>query len=161
MLRLTLPRIFLGVAIVLSAGAQAQTAYRWVDRAGNVHYSDQPPPADAGAVQEKRLQGSVVDTSGLGYEMQRAVENFPVTLYTSTDCGNPCDVARGFLGRRKIPYTEKVLKNAEDFAAFKAATGLSDPLVPILSVGDKSSRGYLESDWKALLDAAGYPASGR
>ena len=33
--------------LAASGGTSAQDMYRWVDAQGKVHYSDQPPPADA------------------------------------------------------------------------------------------------------------------
>ena len=31
---------------LLATGADAQNLYRWVDKNGKVHYSDQPPPKE-------------------------------------------------------------------------------------------------------------------
>lgn len=45
---------FAGTLLALSFGVSADV-YRWVDKDGRVHYSDQPPPP--GARQEKELQG--------------------------------------------------------------------------------------------------------
>jgi glutaredoxin len=145
-----------------AANAAAQTAYRWVDKSGHVHYSDQPPPADAGQVEEKRLGGaSVIDTSGPDYATRTAAANFPVTLYTSADCQDECRQARDFLARRHIPYGERLMRSSEDAEAYKRATGQSEVFVPSLAVGSRFQRGFLESSWNALLDVAGYPGAGR
>jgi hypothetical protein len=55
-----------------------------VDKSGKVHYSDQPPPKEIKKVDQPRLKSSTIETSGLSYEAQEAVKNFPVTLYTTT-----------------------------------------------------------------------------
>ena len=145
------------ILAAFSLVAAAQSAYRWVDKDGSVHYSDQPPPPEIKKLERKTLGDNVVDTSDMPYELRRAAENFPVTLYTSDDCGDPCVLAKELLQRRKTPFTEKRLKTAEDVAAYKAATGFSDAYAPTLAVGRQSAEGYVESEWNGLLDAAGYP----
>lgn len=40
-------RFLLVVAILAFAGPAAAQMYKWIDKDGKVHYSDQPPPADA------------------------------------------------------------------------------------------------------------------
>jgi hypothetical protein len=39
--------VTLGLAVVLSATAFAQTLYRWTDEQGKIHYTDTPPPTNA------------------------------------------------------------------------------------------------------------------
>ncbi len=155
----TLPVLLL-LGPLLAADAAAQTTYRWLDKSGKVHYSDQPPPPDIGSVDEKRLgKSSVIETSGPGYATRTAAANFPVTLYTSADCQDDCKLARDFLTRRRIPYSEKVIRNSDDAEAYKRATGATDVFVPSLSVGSQFQRGFLDSAWSALLDNAGYPGA--
>src|SRR5436190_21993168 len=44
----TLAAVLAGIALVGPPGrAGAQEVYRWYDRDGNVHYTQQPPPPDA------------------------------------------------------------------------------------------------------------------
>ena len=52
----------LALALAL-AGAQA--VYRWVDKNGKVHYSDQPPPEEVKNVQQKKLGGGTVEVSDM------------------------------------------------------------------------------------------------
>ena len=86
--------------------------------------------------------------------MQQAVKNFPVTLWMY-DCGEPCTQARSHLARRGVPYTERnAQKEAE---ALKKLTGSID--VPVLIVGTTRLKGYLDTEWDAALDNAGYPKS--
>jgi hypothetical protein len=52
-------RLALAIAMIalVPALAQAQSVYRWVDKSGKVHYSDQPPPEEVKNVQQKRVGG--------------------------------------------------------------------------------------------------------
>ena len=151
-------------ALLLIPGAQAQTTYRWVGKDGQVHYSDQPPPPADGNkdLQLKKLRGgNVVDTGGaFSYDTEQAAKNFPLTLYTATNCTDNCKMARDFLARRGAPYNEKVIQTAEDAAEFRKLTGSQDMIVPLLAAGKKLEKGYEEDAWNRLLDGAGYPAKG-
>jgi len=147
-------RIMTSVVILLAATGTLLAAqiYRWVDEQGNVEWRDTPPPPNAKKVEIRRPGGSMIETSSLPYSVQQAAKNFPVTLWT-TDCGAPCDQARAHLARRGVPYTEKDPQN--DIEAFTKLTGGSE--VPVLYVGANRVKGYLESEWDAALDVAGYP----
>ncbi len=147
------------IATLFAAGAQAQTAYRWVDQQGKVHFSDQPPPAaEARNVQKQRLKAaSVVETSGPGYDTKQAMREFPLTLYTSENCKEACKSARDFLTQRAAPYTEKVVRTAVDADEFRKATGSEELRVPVLMAGKKLEKGFEPGAWRNLLDAAGYP----
>ncbi|MEW5887677.1 MAG: glutaredoxin family protein [Pseudomonadota bacterium] len=147
------------VLLALATGAAAQTLYRWVDREGKVHYSDQPPPADARKVHQPRVGGNVVQTSTLPYATQKARELYPVTLYTSAECKSECDMARGFLTRRGIPFSETVLATPEDHENFKKLFKADGVFLPSLAVGSRRMQGYEEGAWNGLLDDAGYPRS--
>ena len=141
------------VAILLAAPLSAAQLYRWVDEKGNVEYRDTPPPASAKKVEQlRRSGGTVVEASSLPFSVQQAAKNFPVTLWNSS-CGAPCDQARAHLVRRGVPHTEKDPQS--DIEAFKKLTGGLE--VPVLYVGANRIKGYLEGEWDAALDVAGYP----
>lgn len=143
------------LALLLSAASGSLLAaqlYRWVDENGRVEWRDTPPPANAKQVERRTVGGSTIETSSLPYSVQQAARNFPVTLWNSS-CGAPCDQARAHLARRGVPYTEK--DPQADVEAFKKLTGGLD--VPVLYVGSNRIKGYLESEWDAALDVAGYP----
>jgi glutaredoxin len=148
------------LALVLIAAtnpALAGELYRWVDENGGVHYSDQPPPPDARSAERKRL-GDKPGQGQVSYALQQAMKNFPVTLYVSDDCGEPCKAAASYLTRRGVPFAQKDARQEADADALRALTG-GKLEVPVASVGPKVLRGYEESAWKATLDAAGYPGS--
>jgi len=57
----------LGLALALSfvtAGAVAGTVYKWMDRSGQVHYTDRPPRAADARIIEVIQQGTVVADAG-------------------------------------------------------------------------------------------------
>lgn len=142
--------------MVLPLAASAQALYKWVGKDGKVHYSDQPPPQEARKVEQPRLRGGSIDTSGLPYETQQAAKNFPVTLYTSAECQESCERARAFLRRRGVPFSESVLATEEQFDAHKRLFGAENVFLPAISVGRQRQQGFEEGAWNGLLDAAGY-----
>lgn len=145
--------------VLLSAGAAlAQSTYRWVDQEGKVHYSDRPPPAKAAREVKERKVVLPSAEKPQPYDVRQAMENFPVTLYVTADCASPCKAGRDYLNKRGIPFTEKALSSNEEIAALREKIGASGDLsVPLLMVGSKHAKGFLESSWAGLLDAAGYP----
>jgi hypothetical protein len=143
------------IAYAFGSGCVAAAQlYRWVDEKGNVEWRDTPPPPNAKQVEERSVGANTIETSTLPYSVQQAVKKFPVTLW-AFDCGDPCDRARAHLKRRGVPHVERNPQKEAD--ALKSLTGGLD--VPVLLVGSKQLKGYLESDWDAALDSAGYPRS--
>lgn len=144
---------------LLSAGtALAQSTYRWVDQDGKVHFGDRPPSANAAREVKERKVALPASEKQLSHDTRKAMESFPVTLYVTPDCASPCKVGRDYLSKRGIPFTEKVLSSSEEIAAVREKIGNGGDFgVPLLMVGNKSSKGFLESSWSGLLDAAGYP----
>jgi hypothetical protein len=148
------------LALMLIAAANPALAgdlYRWVDENGTVHYSDQPPPPQARSAERKRL-GDRPGQGPVSYALQQALKNFPVTLYVSDDCGEPCQAAASYLNRRGVPFTQKDARQEANANALMALTG-GKLEVPVATVGSSLLRGYEESAWKATLDAAGYPSA--
>ena len=146
------------LAFFLTA-VSASTLYRWTDQSGNVHYSDTAPPANAKNVQKMGAAGqgageapSAMDQS---YAMQLAVKNFPVTVYTSKQCGKACTEGLDYLKKRGVPYTEKVVATQDEIDALVKLAGAAQ--VPVLVVGIDIRKGYAEHGWSEALDTAGYP----
>ena len=145
-----------GLALVFGV-AQAQT-YRWVDEQGRVLYSDLPPPPGARNVEKRSLGGSIVETSIPPFELQRAMKTSPVTLFSSPTCKQACAQARAALNARGVPFREVQVWNEETNEELRRVTGGND--VPVLLVGRDLQKGFLQSDYDALLDIAGYPKIG-
>lgn len=146
--------IMLLAAAVSLAAIAAQPLYRWVDSEGKVHYSDQPPPPSVRQVEERNLSGTR-GAQQLPYELEQAVRNFPVTLYT-TACGAACAEARKLLSKRGVPHSELDASHIETQKELMGLIG-GDLVVPVLKVGRSVLRGFEETLWNRELDAAGYP----
>lgn len=146
--------LLLACLAILPLGVRAGEIYRWVDPSGIVQYSD-VPNADAERIDTNK--SSEADTTGenLPYETLRAQENFPVTLYVASGCGETCNQARSLLSKRGIPFTEKSLNTREEVEAFKQLSGIDG--IPVLLVGKTYLRGFLAEQWHSELDVAGYP----
>ena len=140
----------------VAGGALAQQ-YRWTDDQGRVHYTDTPPPASAREVSKKELKGSVV-SSEAPFELQLAVKNAPVTLYTSPTCKEGCAAARDALNKRGVPFKEVQVWDEETNALLKRVSGSNQ--VPALVVGRSRHTGYEQGAYDKLLDIAGYPKAG-
>ena len=150
-------RLCLLSMLAVSFFANAQPLYKWVDKSGKVHYSDQPPPKEIKKVDQPRLGTSTIETSGLPYGAQQAARDFPVTLFTSSDCKAECDTARAFLRKRGIPFSESAVATSDDTAAFKKRFGSDNVFLPSMTVGSQKQQGFEEGAWNSLLDGAGYP----
>ncbi len=143
--------------LVFALAAQAQL-YRWTDENGNVHYTDTQPPANAKNVEQKesaRAGGAEATAAQQSYALQQAVKNFPVTIYTSKDCGKPCKEGLDFLKKRGVPYTEKVVATQAEIDELVKLAGA--PRVPVMVVGIAVQKDFEEHAWNEALDTAGYP----
>jgi len=146
--------------LMFSTLTVAQTAYRWVDKSGKVHYSDQPPPQDIKKVEQRRIgAGNRIDTAGLPFETQKAAKDFPVTLYTAADCTVECQNAREFLNKRGVPFRESAINSPDDAAAYRKTFGNDKLFLPSITVGSQKMQGYSDERWNSLLDDAGYARS--
>lgn len=147
--------IALGLFLILLNTAQAGSLYRWTDKDGKVHYGDRPAE-DALAAEQKKFS----DTAGevdLPYGVRKARQDFPVTLYVSSNCGEYCVHARALLNRRGVPFVEKNIATKEDVASLKQITGGDS--TPALTVGRTPIIGFEAGQWNRELDIAGYPQS--
>jgi hypothetical protein len=95
-----------------------------------------------------------INTSGMPFELRRAVENFPVTLYTGLNC-TPCDAGKALLSSRGVPFIEKTIDTQADINALKTRN-LGDQL-PVLNVGSRTIKGFEAEEWEAALNFASYP----
>lgn len=154
-------RLIAGAIVVAAlAGALAAAAqtnvYRWVDKDGKIHFSDTPPPEEAKSVSQKRMGGGYIEEANLPYATQIAMKRNPVTLYTASGCGTPCDRGRELLSNRGVPFSEKnAAATQADRDALTKLAGSAE--VPLLMVGENKLRGYDEDQWNSALDGAGYP----
>jgi hypothetical protein len=150
--------IVLAMCIALAAAAaQAQTVYKWVDKDGKVHFGD-TPPMDRDATAQRVPSGGPSTDEQLPYATQVAMKKNPVVMYASGGCGEMCSKGRELLSRRGIPFTEKHPEtNPDDAKALRDLVGAL--VVPVVSVGSNTLRGFDEDQWQAALDEAGYAKS--
>ncbi len=155
-------RVLIAFSLLVFALAAEAQLYRWTDERGAVHYTDTPPPADAKNVQKKasaRAGGAEAAAAAQRpYALQQAVKNFPVTIYTSKDCGDPCKKAVDYLNKRGVPFAEKVVAKQDDIEELTKLAGA--PRVPVMLVGVTVLKDYEEQGWSEALDTAGYPKTG-
>lgn len=153
-------RVLVAAVLTLLSLTAAADVYVIRDKSGKiVGYSDQPPPSSATEV--RRLIDNRSDTDQLSYEMRRAVDLAPVSLYTSPTCNNICDSARKLLSQRKIPFSEQSVTTQEQLDALKQLVGRDNPQVPVLVVGRQPTEGFAAPTWNNALDTAGYPKASR
>jgi glutaredoxin len=158
-------RILLAIALcAFTIGAAAQV-YRWTDAQGRVNITDQPPPVSAKAKDVKKLDAGIAtsapdtapSTAQEPFALQQAKAKFPVTLYTVPNCEG-CNAARTLLNARGVPFKENNLADPAQIEEFKQVVGGNT--VPAIIVGTTVQKGFEESTYQKLLDAAGYPTTG-
>lgn len=147
--------VFLAAAVAAGA-AQAQPVYRIVGPDGRVTYSDKPPTAATVPSSMGALSTVAAGDPALPAELRSVAAKAPVTLYTNARCDS-CGQARALLQQRGVPFSEKTVSSGAEVDALQKLTG--DAVVPSVSIGGQHLRGYLDTDWSAALDAAGYPRS--
>jgi hypothetical protein len=143
--------------LVLAFAAAAQSTYRWTDKEGKVHYTDHPPAPNEASKVEKKPSVLLGADPTASYALRQATADYPVTLYTQPECGDPCKDGRDHLMQRGVPFTDKRVATEADVAALRPLIGEGEPILPVMQIGRKVAKGYLRSNWDSLLDAAGYP----
>lgn len=144
--------------LLCAAAAQAQTLYRWTDEKGKVQITDTPPPASAKGVQKSQASATAERAEQVPFETSRAMQDFPVTLYTFVDCEQLCTRARDALNKRGVPFKEIQIHTREGVEELKASSGSTE--APTLFVGRSVQKGFDQAAYDALLDAARYPKAG-
>ena len=147
----TLSALLLSVLCLVLAEAQAakssttspdeapvgKKAYKWIDHEGNVSYHDQPPPEGSKyKVEERILKGEKTPSKK---SLTRQILRAPVVVYMIPKCLS-CDMARTYLQRRKVPFTEKNVEgNRVLIEELKKKAGSLS--VPTILVGEKGDAG--------------------
>ena len=157
-------RILLAVTLCAFAFGAGAQVYRWTDDQGRVHITDTPPPSSAKGVKKSGATSAAPSAAAAPqpagqepFAVQQAKSKFPVTLYTVPNCQG-CEAARKLLNARGVPFKEISLTDAAQMDEFKQTVGGNT--VPAMMVGSTVQKGFEESAYQRLLDAAGYPATG-
>jgi len=156
----TTSTLLLLAGAALAAAAFAQQMYRWTDEKGRVHITDTPPPPSARNVQKKKAAAAPAEgnTQQLSYDLALAMKEYPVVLYTSPLCKEPCANARAALNQRSVPFLEVQVWDIPSNELLKRISGSNQ--VPTLVVGSSVQQGYEQGAFDALLDSARYPKAG-
>ena len=144
------------VLAFIAVGAVAQPVYRQVDKNGKVTFSDRAPTASTEAASAPQGGVTAPANAGLPYELRQVAQRYPVTLYSSDECG-PCSTARSLLVTRGIPFEERTVKSNEEVQALQRLSSQSS--LPLLTIGSQQLKGFSDAEWSQYLDAAGYPKS--
>lgn len=142
-------------ATLLLVAPAAHALFKVVGPDGRVTYTDRPPAAADGRAQSVNRDTGRSSDPTLPYALRQVASRFPVTLYTMSDCGDACTMARTLLAKRGVPYTERIAETNEDRQAWAQLVG--GTAAPVLKVGDQSLRGFTPTAWDDVLDVAGYP----
>lgn len=164
------------LGLCLASPVLASGLYRWTDSAGRVQYGDAPPP---GAHQVQRLRATtaeVLDASKApalsevraATPSSAAVVPPDVTLVLFvTDCGEVCQLAKGFMGERSLAYRE-IDPKADDASREAFLKASPNSVVPTLQIqkanGESTSvNGYNSNQWYESLKKVGvtFPAPGK
>lgn len=155
-------RFALAVVLAAAGVAAAQQLYRWTDEKGHVHITDTLPPANAKNVRKMKPKPAAVapakPAAEVPFVLARAMKDFPVTLYTSPNCAEPCVAARTVLNERGVPFSEVQVWEEESNAELKRISGNTQ--VPTIKVGASVFSGFERTAYESLLDSAGYPSAG-
>ncbi|MDR1463343.1 MAG: glutaredoxin family protein [Azoarcus sp.] len=150
---INIPVAVLIVFASTAAMAEPSAIYRWKDNKGHIHYSDKPPPGDRA---EPIEFASKTPASAPSYATRKAIQDFPVTLFTSVNCRQLCDDARDLLEKREVPFVEHQIGTEADLSAFYKRFGDAAE-IPVLTVGTMPFMGFEPIGWHRQLDLAGYP----
>jgi glutaredoxin len=148
-------------AAALALATPAQALFKVVNPDGSITYTDRPPPPTPNArVTPLGRPGSAPaePDNPMPPELRQTMQRYPVTLYTTSECG-PCNTGRQMLLTRGIPFNERRVSTEEDAQALERLFGTRT--LPVVTIGPQALRGYSESDWGAYLDAANYPKQSR
>ncbi len=136
--------------LLIVAGPSYAEIYRWVDKAGQVHFSDQKPINES--VEEVQIDdkiGSYQDISFSNYkaETSKTTSKNKVVMFSASWCGY-CKKAEKYFRKNNIQYTNyDIEKNSKGKRLYKQ---LGARGVPVILVGTKRMNGFSESGFERL-----------
>jgi glutaredoxin len=148
---------YTALVIGFAAGVAAAQPYRWIDEKDGVQYTDALPPAGAKDVQKLQLRDNVIGWQ-TSYELEKAMRESPVTLYSHPECKDQCQIARDTLNKRGIPFKEVSVDDQPKQDELKRVSGGIN--VPVLVVGQQVEMTISAQSYDRALDLAGYPRAG-
>lgn len=122
------------------------------DEEGNRSFQLKCPPGSIEVSKRKIATGTGSTSTAQNRDLAS------VTLYSISDCGDPCDGVRDYLQNRQISFSEiDVSDDLELQEELDELTGGTGKLrVPTITVGDAVIVGYKRSELISALEAGGY-----
>jgi len=133
------------LSLLTGSGVVNAEIYKWVDKKGNAHFTDNPPEnRNTEEVEVKINTYSAVEIKPL---VERLGRKDKVVMYTASWC-SACKVAEKHFKNNKIPYISyDVEKSRTGKLDFKLLRGKN---VPVLIVGKKRMNGFIASKFDRL-----------
>jgi hypothetical protein len=129
----------LAALLLASPAVSAETTYRWIDpNTGGTVISDLPPPPGARQVTKYTTTIGGGERQPLPYAVRQASEKFPVVLYTSAGCGDPCKQARALLNGRGVPFSPRKCSTARRNLPNSAGNSAGKPSYPASASAGKA-----------------------
>lgn len=121
--------------------------YKWVDKHGNVHFTDKPPKDKT--VEEVKLKINTYSSVEIKPLVERLGKTDKVVMYSAEWCGI-CTEAKRYFRKNDIAYVSyDVEKSRTGKMDFKQLRGKS---VPILIVGNKRMNGFNATNFNKLYE---------
>jgi len=150
--------LFLSILLNWCFSTNAEV-YKWVDKTGRTHFSDQPPlNVESENIELGELvtytSAKVVDNNSDVTELIKEEKSKPrnyrrkkVIMYSAAWCG-VCTKAKNYFKKNKIPFTEydidKSKKGKKDFKKLKARG------IPVILVGKKRLNGFSAEKFESI-----------
>ncbi|WP_148715063.1 glutaredoxin family protein [Chitinolyticbacter meiyuanensis] len=147
-------KTLIALALAFVATASYAKVYQWRDANGNVHYSDQPPPAGQNG-HERTIKPNVINS---GQPAKRpGAPSAKLVLYSARGCA-PCDEAKNLLDSNQLPYdlqfpTEDPQRTRDLIS--RLGPGVS-PQLPLLEIDGQFLKSWDRFTWSAVLRQAGF-----
>ncbi len=103
---------------MLFVAQAAQAQYKVVGPDGKVTYTDRAPSSTEGRATPVSRDAGRANEASLPFALRQVATRFPVTLYTTKECGEACALGRTLLARRGVPYVERIAETNEDREAW-------------------------------------------
>ena len=144
------PRYFIFVLVLVVAfqGQVHGEIYRWVDKQGRAHFSDQPPLTQKSETIDlpeiTTYEGvSVADVKDSeladSSDTSKKTGSKKVVMYSAEWCG-VCKKAKKYFHSKKIPFKERDIDKSKK--ARKAFEKLNGKGIPVILVGKKRMNGF-------------------
>ena len=148
--------ILVAIISVIQIGTSHAEIYKWVDAAGNTHYSDKPTASNNSKKIELNVNPAIkhAPTATRSYSNKDSFKvsktknkaNKKVVMYSTSWCGY-CKKARKYFKKNGISFTEyDVEKLPSRMREFKKLGGTGYPLILI---GDSKIHGFSQASFES------------